>query len=264
MGWRLFNAIVAHRAASIESPATSPTTSTSATGGQPSTSPGPAAPTPGTVTLSPAACTIYAHQAAALDKDQSAQNEATRLRARGYSAYVTYLPSSPPVYKVRVGAFADKATASAYSASLKKAGVSGFLSSVSIPATQRTWRGSDATYLAALKKAAEEAGALVPAEAGWFDAYHQKKIDREALKTRADQWKERLRAAGAGLTAAAPADLTALGSRVTEAQKAAEGAVEALSTFAGSGTNDAYGRAVAAYMKLVDAYRAVLAWDGNK
>ncbi|MHB8757076.1 MAG: hypothetical protein ACYC6V_03580, partial [Bacillota bacterium] len=105
---------------------------------------------------------------------------------------------------------------------------------------------------------------LVPAEAGWLDAYYQKKLDRAALKTRADQWKERLRSAGLGLTTTAPADLASLGSRVTAAQKAAEGAVEALSAHAGSGTNDAYGQAIAAYMKLVDAYRAVLAWDGNK
>lgn len=233
--------------------------------GQPSsTSPGPAASTPGAVTFDAAACTIYAHQAAAVDKEQSAVKEVARLRALGYPAYVTHLPSSPPVYKVRVGAFTDKATASAYSVSLKKAGVSGFLSSLALPSAHRTWRGSDAAYLGALGKAAEESGALVPAEASWFGAYSQKKIDRATLKTRADEWKQRLDSAGAGLTAAAPADLTSLGGLVNEEMKAAKGAVEALSAFAESGTSDAYGQAVAAYMKLVDAYRVVLAWDGNR
>ncbi|MHB8928154.1 MAG: SPOR domain-containing protein [Bacillota bacterium] len=271
MGWRLFNAITSHRTASVESPAQggtiagpTPQASPGPSTGQPSPPSGPTVPTPGTVTFSPGASTIYSYQVAALDKERSALAEAVRWQSRGYPAYVTYLASSSPAYKVRIGAFGDKAVATAYGASLKKAGVSGFMTSVAIPSGSRTWRGSDVAYLGALKKAAEEVAGLVSAETGWLDAYYQHKLDLAALKTRADQWKERLRQAGQGLAAGAPADLASLGSRVGEALKAAETALDDLAAFAGGGPAEAYGKAVGACMKAVDAYRAVLAWDGNK
>jgi len=275
MGWRLFNAITGHRPARIEpasgsggqSPpsAAAPVNQTAPTSPQVATQPTPPTTSaPVTITLSPTGCTVYSYQVAALEKEGSAQAEAARWRARSHPAYVTYLPSSPPPYKVRIGAFSDKAVASAYAAGLKKAGVTGFTAAVTISAAPRTWRGSDAAYLETLRKATDGVGGLVSAEAGWFGAYYQKKTDRAGLKTLADEWKGRVTQAGQGLAAGAPADLSSLSGLVDRAVKAAGTALDDLAAFADGGSAEAYNKAVASYMKLFEAYQAVLAWSGNK
>ncbi|HEY3314400.1 MAG TPA: SPOR domain-containing protein [Bacillota bacterium] len=267
LGWRLFTAITTRNPAVVQAPAKgSDNSQKSGAGGGTSTG-GASVSTaaPGAITFSPPALTLYSFQAAALDKDRSAQAEASRLQGKGHPAYVICLPSSPPTYKVRVGAWSDKSVGTTYGASLKQAGLGGFMTSLSIAATPKTWRGSDAVYLDRVKSALTEIGGLVTAEAGWFDAYQLKKIDRPGLKTKSDPWRNKIDQAAQELgQAAAPADLTSLGGRASDAAKLAKASLEAISAFVTSGTTGDYNHSVSAYMAAVEGFLAALAWDGNK
>jgi cell division septation protein DedD len=59
-------------------------------------------------------------QVGAFNDKTTAQNLATRLKAKGYAAYVFTAPVGPLQQKVRVGPLADKAEADKVMARLKK------------------------------------------------------------------------------------------------------------------------------------------------
>jgi cell division septation protein DedD len=80
----------------------------------------PAAEKSAPAAAAPATRSTVMLQAAAFNDEKTAQSLATKLKAKGYAAFVFTAPGVPFPYKVRVGPLADKAEADRVTARLKK------------------------------------------------------------------------------------------------------------------------------------------------